>query len=57
MTNKKGRIWTNDDLKKLRNLAKKGISTPEIAKELKRTKVAIYNKASDKNIKLKPKDN
>ena len=51
-----GKDWSNTDVKKLRGLAKKGETTPIIAKNLKRTTSAVRNKASEKRISLKPKD-
>ena len=56
MRSKKGTEWSGSDVKKLKDLAKQGKTTPTIAKDLGRTKSAIYSKASEKNISLKPKD-
>ncbi len=56
MPNNKGKKWTNSQVSELKKLAKQGITTPNIAKKLGRTSDAIYNKASDENISLKPKD-
>jgi len=56
MTNRKNKEWTKGEVAKLKELAKKGIETPKIAKNLGRTKNAIYSKASEKKISLKPKD-
>jgi len=51
-----GEKWTYQDVQKLRRLANAGISTTQIARELGRTIEAIYAKASEENISLKPKD-
>lgn len=56
MKNNKGKIWTSNDVSKLKELAKKGTDTPDIAKELGRTEDTIYTKASEKSISLMPKD-
>ncbi len=53
---KNGTEWSNSDLKKLKDLAKKNVDTDVIAKKLERTKGAVYNKASEKDVSLKPKD-
>jgi len=53
---KKGTHWTPTEVKELRFMAKRGFHTHDIAKSLQRTVPAVYNKASDKNITLKPKD-
>ena len=53
---KSGTDWSKTDINKLKSLAKKNVDTDKIAKELERTKEAVYNKASEKNITLKPKD-
>lgn len=51
-----GKDWTKSDVNKLEYLAKKGIDTDKIANELGRTKIAIYKKASEEEIPLKPRD-
>ena len=48
--------WTKQDETKLRQMARSNIDTDIIAKTLGRTKNAIYSKASELNISLKPKD-
>jgi len=53
---KAGTEWTEKDLSELRRLAKQNIDTDIIAKKLQRTEKAIYNKASEEGISLKPKD-
>lgn len=50
-----GKDWTVDEVNKLEYLAKKEIDTNKIANELGRTKNAIYKKASEEDIPLKPK--
>lgn len=52
MPNNKGKKWTNRQVSELKRLAKKGTSTPQIAKKQGRTINAIYSKASDENILL-----
>lgn len=56
MRNRKGKEWTSSELKRLKEYAKQGKTTPSIANKLGRTTSAIYLKASEKNISLKPKD-
>jgi hypothetical protein len=51
-----GRDWTKTDLKRLRSMAGQNVDTDDIASRLQRTKAAIYSKASDESISLKPKD-
>lgn len=51
-----GKLWTKKDVSLLKNLASKNVNTDEIAKQLGRTTPAIYNKASDLSVSLKPKD-
>jgi len=48
--------WTKSEDILIRKLAKSGVSTKSIAKQLGRTEDAIRNEASKKNISLKPKD-
>lgn len=49
-----GKEWTSADIAKLEKLADKNTPTGLIAYELGRTKDAIYKKASDEGIQLKP---
>lgn len=56
MKNNKGKNWTKSDISQLKQLAKKGVYTTDIAKKIGRTIPAVYTKASDENISLKPKD-
>lgn len=51
-----GREWSNSDVQKLRQMAKQNVDTDVIAKNLQRTKSAVYNKASEIDVSLKPKD-
>jgi len=53
---KHGTDWTKTDLKRLRTMARQDVDTDDIARRLHRTKGAIYNKASEEDISLKPKD-
>lgn len=49
-----GKEWSVADLKKLEKLANGNTPTGLIAYQLKRSKLAIYSKASDKDISLHP---
>lgn len=49
-----GKEWSAADLKKLEKLADGNTPTGLIAYELKRSKAAIYSKASDEDISLHP---
>ena len=51
-----GKQWSKSDVSQLRNMANQNKNTVSIAKSLGRSKSAIYNKASERNISLKPKD-
>lgn len=51
-----GREWTNADVQKLKQMARNNTDTDDIAKSLGRTKSAVYNKASEVDVSLKPKD-
>lgn len=51
-----GKEWTNFDIQRLRQLAKQNLDTDLIAAQLGRTVSAIYNKAAELGITLKPKD-
>ena len=56
MPKNQGKEWSKGDIQKLKKLARLNKNTVIIAKELGRTKNAIYTKASEENISLKPKD-
>ncbi len=47
---KSGKEWSSADLKKLEKLANGNTPTGLIAYELKRSKAAVYSKASDEPI-------
>ena len=49
-----GRPWTKKDERKLEQLAHKNTPTRLIARELERTEGAVYSKASEENVSLKP---
>ncbi len=49
-----GKPWTDDDEKKLEQLAKGDTPTPVIGLKLGRTPAAIYTKASELDISLMP---
>jgi hypothetical protein len=51
-----GKEWTNFEIQRLIQLAKQNHDTDFIAAQLGRTVSAIYNKASELGITLKPKD-
>lgn len=46
--------WKPAEVQKLRKMAKGNTPTPLIADALGRTESAIYNKAQEKNVSLKP---
>ena len=48
--------WTPEELRKMKQLAKSGTSTPEIARRLQRTVSAVRSKADEADVSLKPKD-
>ena len=48
--------YLEKDIKSIKSMAKKGITTEKIAKELGRTEGAIRTKASEEDISLLPKD-
>ena len=50
------RPWTKDDMKALRDGAKKGIGAPAIAKMIKRTEGAVRQMAFDNKISLRIKN-
>ncbi len=51
---KSGMHWTQQDIILLKKLVKQNTPTGLIAHELKRTKGAIYQKAGEEDISLKP---
>ncbi len=53
-TRNSGKQWMQGDVKELRALAKQNTPTRVIGLKLGRTEAAIYNKASEKGIGLKP---
>ena len=48
--------WKRDEVRQLKDLADGNTPTRVIALKLQRTADAVYAKASDKNISLKPTD-
>ncbi len=53
-TRNTGKQWTRQDVAELKTLAKQNTPTRVIGLKLGRTEAAIYNKASEKEIPLKP---
>ena len=53
---KHGQPWTKKDTQQIGVLARKGVDTDDIAERLGRTKIAIYARASEENISVRPKD-
>ena len=53
---KHGLPWTKTDTRQIGILARKGFDTDDIAKTLGRTKDAIYSRASEEGISVRPKD-
>lgn len=49
-----GKQWTNADIKQLKSLAKENTPTRVIGLKLGRTEDAIYAKANEQDISLKP---
>ncbi|MGA2093353.1 MAG: hypothetical protein ABSH16_08115 [Sedimentisphaerales bacterium] len=49
-----GKEWTKTDVNKLEHLAEHNTPTGLIAYKLKRTESAVYTKASEENVSLKP---
>lgn len=49
-----GKTWTSDDIAKLRQLAKGNTPTRVMAMKLGRTADAVYGKADDLGLSLKP---
>ncbi len=53
-TNNRGKAWTAAEVKKLRELAKKKLSTADIGLKLQRTRSGVRHKANELRISLKP---
>ncbi len=53
-TRNAGKLWTDDQVSKLRKLARQHTPTRVIGLELGRTEEAIRSKASEEGISLKP---
>lgn len=51
-----GKKWTSADIKELKRMVRQNLDTDEIARRLQRTVEAIYSKASDESVSLRPKD-
>lgn len=51
-----GKSWTKTEDNKIKVLAKKGVDTDKIARDLKRTTNAVEQEAYRKKITLDPKD-
>jgi len=49
-----GKVWTPQEIKELKDLAKKNTPTRVIGIKLQRSEDAVYSKASEENIPLKP---
>lgn len=49
-----GKQWTSSEINTLKKLVKQNTPTPLIAYKLKRTTNAVYQKASEQDISLKP---
>ena len=49
-----GKVWTKQEIKELKDLAKKNTPTRVIGIKLERSEDAIYSKASEEDIPLKP---
>ena len=49
-----GKHWTNDDIARLRQLAGENTPTRVMALKLRRTAEAVYDKADDIGLSLKP---
>lgn len=49
-----GKPWSNDDVKHLKELAKENTPTRVMGLKLGRSEEAVYSKAADENISLKP---
>jgi hypothetical protein len=53
-TSKHGQTWTKDDVKRLRQLVRGNTPTGLIAMDLGRTRGAVYQKAHEVGVSLKP---
>lgn len=53
-TRNTGKSWTNTDVKQLKQLARDNTPTRVIGLKLGRTEDAVYSKASQESIPLKP---
>ncbi len=53
-TRNTGKPWSNSDVSRLEELAKQNTPTRVIGLKLGRTENAVYNKASEESIPLKP---
>ncbi len=51
-----GKAWTKADDVKIKQMARSGVDTDDIARKLGRSKNAVYKEASKEGISLKPKD-
>ncbi len=49
-----GKAWSHEDLKQLKEMAKENTPTRVIGLKLGRTPEAVYKKASDQDVGLKP---
>jgi hypothetical protein len=49
-----GKAWSADDIAQLKKLAKENTPTRVIGLKLERTETAIYSKAADLDVSLKP---
>lgn len=49
-----GKQWTKDDVKELKQLVKENTPTRVIGLKMGRSEDAVYSKASDEGISLKP---
>jgi hypothetical protein len=50
-----GKSWSPEEVEVLRQLVKENISGPDIGRKLGRTEDAIYAKAAEENILLRPR--
>lgn len=53
-TRNTGKAWTPSDVKQLKSLAKENTPTRVIGLKMGRTEGAVYAKASEKGVSLKP---
>jgi hypothetical protein len=49
-----GKVWTSEEIEKLKKMAKENTPTGVITIYIERTEDAIYKKANELNISLKP---